>query len=264
MALYQVDAFTDRPFAGNPAAVCLLSEPAEEAWMQAMGAEMNLSESAFLHPLPDGSFGLRWFTPTVEVALCGHATLASAHVLWEASRIPAGEAARFQTRSGLLTAHRAGDWIEMDFPSVRCEPAAPSSGLAQSLGVQPVAVFRAGPDYIVELATEVEVRAAKPDLAALAQVQARGIAITAPASAGGYDIISRFFAPAAGIPEDPVTGSLHCALGPLWAPRLGKAELAACQASARGGTLRVRPAGERVLISGQAVTVFRGELPSPT
>ncbi|HEY8694196.1 MAG TPA: PhzF family phenazine biosynthesis protein [Chloroflexota bacterium] len=257
--LYQVDAFSDRPFAGSPAAVCLLDRPADEAWMQALGAEMNLSETAFLHAENDG-FRLRWFTPTVEVALCGHATLASAHILWETGRLPAGATARFYTQSGLLTARRDGEWIDLDFPAVACEPAEAPSGLLEALGVKAVAVFRAGPDYVVELGSEAEVRAATPDLARLSAVSARGIAITAPASLPGYDIASRFFAPAAGIPEDPVTGSLHCALAPLWSARLAKPELTAYQASARGGTLRLRLAGDRVLISGQAVTIFRADL----
>jgi PhzF family phenazine biosynthesis protein len=257
--LYQVDAFTQREFAGNPAAVCLLDGPADEAWMQAMAAEMNLSETAFLHSAGDG-FGLRWFTPTVEVALCGHATLASAHVLWETGRLAGDAVARFSTQSGLLTARRSADWIELDFPAVRSEPAAAPARLLEALGVEALAVFRAGPDYVLELGSEAQVRAASPDLGRLGEVSARGIGITARATTAGYDVVSRFFAPASGIPEDPVTGSLHCALGPLWSERLGKAELSAYQASARGGSLRVRVAGERVLILGQAVTVFRGEL----
>jgi len=183
--LYQVDAFSDRPFAGSPAAVCLLDRPADEAWMQALGAEMNLSETAFLHAENDG-FRLRWFTPTVEVALCGHATLASAHILWETGRLPAGETARFYTHSGLLTALRHGEWIELDFPAVACEPAEAPSGLLEALGVKALGVFRAGPDYVVELAAEADVRGAKPDMARLGQVDARGIAVTAPASLPGY------------------------------------------------------------------------------
>ncbi|MFI5267802.1 MAG: PhzF family phenazine biosynthesis protein, partial [Chloroflexota bacterium] len=192
--------------------------------------------------------------------LCGHATLASAHILWESGRLAVGETARFYTQSGLLTARRDGDWIELDFPVTVCEPAGSPAGLVEALGVSARAVFRAGPDYVVELASEAEVRAAKPDLARLLDVNARGIAITAPASTPGYDIASRFFAPAVGIPEDPVTGSLHCALAPLWSARLGKSELTAYQASARGGALRLRLAAGRVLISGQAVTIFRADL----
>jgi PhzF family phenazine biosynthesis protein len=257
--LYQVDAFAARPFAGNPAAVCLLDQAGDDAWMQAVAAEMNLSETAFLHPERDG-FRLRWFTPTVEVALCGHATLASAHVLWQTGRLRSEQEARFHTRGGLLTARLDGDWIEMDFPAVQPEPADPPPSLLAALGVRSLATYRAGPDYIVELASEADVRAARPNLALVAQVEARGVAVTAPASLEGFDIASRFFAPAAGIPEDPVTGSLHCALAPLWSPRLGKPELTAYQASARGGVLRLRLAGDRVLLSGQAVTVFHAEL----
>ncbi|HLG68813.1 MAG TPA: PhzF family phenazine biosynthesis protein [Chloroflexota bacterium] len=257
--LYQVDAFTDRRFSGNPAAVCLLHEPAGEAWMQALAAEMNLSETAYLVPRPDG-FDLRWFTPAVEVALCGHATLASAHVLWETGRLAPHQEARFHTKSGLLTARQASGWIEMDFPAIRCEPSAVPSGLLEALDVQSTAVCRAGTDYLVEVEDEGEVQAASPDLVALAEVQARGIIVTAQATLPGYDVVSRFFAPASGIPEDPVTGSSHCALGPYWGAKLGKSELLAYQASARGGTVRVRLAGDRVLLGGQAITVFRGDL----
>jgi PhzF family phenazine biosynthesis protein len=257
--LFHVDAFTDRPFAGNPAAVCLLEGPADEAWMQAVGAEMNLSETAFLYPQSDG-YQLRWFTPTVEVDLCGHATLASAHVLWEHGRLAPDATARFHTRSGPLTARKAGAWIEMDFPAVPCEKADPPAGLLGALGARAIALFRAGPDYIVELDSEAAVRAVSPNFAALGHVKARGIAVTAPASTAGYDIASRFFAPAAGIPEDPVTGSLHCALAPLWSARLHKPDLLALQASARSGVLRLHPSGNRVALGGQAITLLRGEL----
>jgi len=257
--IFQVDAFTDRPFAGNPAAVCLLEQPAEEAWMQKLAAEMNLSETAYLDPRDDG-FGLRWFTPTVEVALCGHATLASAHVLCEAGRLPAGETARFHTKSGLLTASQSGGWIELDFPAVAAEPFDAPAGLLDALGLHAVAVFRAGPDYLVEVTSEAEVRGAKPDLARLARFEVRGIIVTAPSRVAPYDFVSRFFAPASGIPEDPATGSAHCVLGPFWATRLGKSELTGYQASPRGGVIRVRPAGDRVRLAGQAVTIFRGEL----
>jgi PhzF family phenazine biosynthesis protein len=241
--IFQVDAFTDKRFAGNPAAVCLLEQPASEDWMQAVGAEMNLSETAFLVPRDEG-FDLRWFTPALEVALCGHATLASAHILWETGRLAAHETARFHTKSGLLSARRDGSWIELDFPAVSCEPIDAPAGLLEALGVQAAAVFRGGEDYIVELASEAEVRAVRPDMARLGAIPCRGICVSAAAS----------------IPEDPVTGSAHCALTPLWAARLGKTELAAYQASARGGVLRLRLAAGRVLASGQAVTVLKGEL----
>jgi PhzF family phenazine biosynthesis protein len=257
--LYQVDAFTDRRFSGNPAAVCLLHEPADESWMQSLAAEMNLSETAYLVPARDG-FDLRWFTPAVEVALCGHATLASAHVLWETGRLAAGETARFHTKSGLLTAVAKGAWIEMDFPAIRCQPADAPPGLLEALEVHAVGVCRAGTDYLVEVVDEAEVQSVSPDLVALEEVQARGIVVTAAATLPGYDVVSRFFAPAAGIAEDPVTGSSHCALGPYWGAKLGKTELLAYQASARGGTVRVTLAGDRVLLGGRAVTVFKGEL----
>jgi PhzF family phenazine biosynthesis protein len=257
--IFQVDAFTDKRFAGNPAAVCLLEQPASEDWMQAVGAEMNLSETAFLVPRDEG-FDLRWFTPALEVALCGHATLASAHILWETGRLAAHETARFHTKSGLLSARRDGSWIELDFPAVSCEPIDAPAGLLEALGVQAAAVFRGGEDYIVELASEAEVRAVRPDMARLGAIPCRGICVSAAASTPGCDFVSRFFAPAAGIPEDPVTGSAHCALTPLWAARLDKTELAAYQASARGGVLRLRLAAGRVLASGQAVTVLKGEL----
>lgn len=257
--VYQVDSFTDRRFAGNPAVVCLLRDAADEDWMQSVAAEMGLSETAFLVSRADG-FDLRWFTPMVEVALCGHATLASAHVLWETDRLTTGEVARFHTKSGLLTARATGSWIEMDFPAVASEPAEAPPRLLEALDLEAVAVSRAGPDYLVEVASEADVHEAVPDLVALEEVQARGICVTAAASVPGYDVVSRFFAPAAGIPEDPVTGSSHCALGPYWASRLGKTELMAYQASRRGGTVRVRLAGDRVLLGGQAVTVLRGDL----
>ncbi len=258
--LYQVDAFTDRRFSGNPAAVCLLHEPAAEGWMQSLAAEMNLSETAYPVPRRDGSFDLRWFTPTIEVDLCGHATLATAHILWETGRLGEDEPARFHTRSGLLGARPDGGWIEMDFPAVPTQPVEAPEGLLDALCVEAVAVHRAGPDYLVEVPSESDVQEAGPDLVALAEVQARGVMVTARTSLPGYDVVSRFFGPAAGIPEDPVTGSAHCALGPYWGAKLGKSELMAFQASSRGGTVRVRVKGDRVLLSGQAVTVFRAEL----
>ena len=259
LGITQVDAFTDRPFAGNPAAVCVLPGPREAAWMQDVAREMNLAETAFLEPRADG-FGLRWFTPTVEVDLCGHATLAAAHVLWEESHLPPGVQARFHTRSGLLTADRRGPWIELDFPATPAEPVPPPPSLAQALGVPAAHVGRSRFDYLVEVDTEATLRGLRPDHAALAALPVRGVIVTSRAAGGGFYFVSRFFAPAAGIPEDPVTGSSHCALGPYWGARLGKTELLAHQASARGGVVRVRLAGERVRLGGQAVTVLRGQL----
>lgn len=257
--IVQVDAFTDRPFAGNPAAVCILPAARDAAWMQQVAMEMNLSETAFLHRHADG-FGLRWFTPTVEVDLCGHATLASAHVLWEEGRLAPDETARFQTRSGLLTATRRGDWIELDFPAKPEQPAEAPPDLVRALGVTPLYVGQNQFDYLVEVATEAEVRRLRPDFGLLRSLPVRGITVTSRADTAEFDFVSRFFAPGSGIDEDPVTGSAHCCLGPFWRERLGKQEFTAYQASPRGGVVRVRVAGERVFLSGQAVTVLRGEL----
>ena len=257
--IYQVDAFTRTPFAGNPAAVCVLPEPASERWMQDVAREMNLSETAFLVGSGDG-YCLRWFTPTVEVDLCGHATLASAHVLWETGEAAPEETIRFHTNSGTLEAKRDGDWIELNFPVTLVSPCDPPPTLLDALSVSPAFVGMSRFDYLVELPTEAEVRAVVPDLRALARLEARGVIVTSRSDSPEYDFVSRFFAPAAGVDEDPVTGSTHCALGPYWQSRLGKAELAARQVSARGGELRVRVDGDRVSIAGQAVTVLRATL----
>jgi PhzF family phenazine biosynthesis protein len=259
IAIYQVDAFTDKPFAGNPAAVCILSEPRTESWMQNVAQEMNLSETAFLREQADG-FGLRWFTPAVEVDLCGHATLASAHVLWETGMLSAQEQARFHTRSGLLTAERKGEEIELNFPATPEEPTEAPPGLSEALGVTFRYIGRSKFDYLVEVDSEQVVRSLAPDFALLRRLSIRGIMVTSVATSSGYDFVSRFFAPGAGIDEDPVTGSAHCCLGPYWRARLGKEELVAYQASERGGVLRVRVAGDRVYLGGRAVTVLRGEL----
>lgn len=254
-----VDAFTPRPFAGNPAAVLVLPEPRDAAWMQLVAREFNLSETAFLVRRVDG-FDLRWFTPEVEVELCGHATLASAHTLREFGLLPSGETARFHTQSGVLLARQEGEWIELDFPARLQQPCEPPAGLVAALGVAPRYVGRWNDDWLVELGSEPEVRDARPDHTRLAAVGVRGAMITAAASTTGFDFVSRFFVPGAGIAEDPVTGSAHCCLTPFWAGRLGKAEMTAFQASARGGVLRVRIEGERVRIGGRAITVARGEL----
>lgn len=260
--LYQVDAFTSEPFAGNPAAVVLLGQAAPDEWMQAVAAEMNLSETAFLAPATEG-FGLRWFTPAVEVDLCGHATLATAHTLWEAGRLPTDREARFHTRSGPLTCRRAGDWIDMDFPADPARAVEPPAGLLPALGVrQALFVGQDNFDYLVEVATEEEVRTLRPNMARLAALGGRGIIVTA-AGAGEHHFVSRFFAPAAGIDEDPVTGSAHCCLAPYWGAKLGRTEMVGYQASARGGVVKVKTAGSRVVLSGQAVTVLRGELLPP-
>ncbi|GER81969.1 phenazine biosynthesis protein [Thermogemmatispora aurantia] len=256
--IVQVDAFTDRPFAGNPAAVCLLVEPRDERWMQLVAREMNLSETAFLLPEGDG-YRLRWFTPTVEVDLCGHATLASAHILWEEGLLRSDDLARFYTRSGLLTARRLDGWIEMDFPATPATATTPPPGLSEALGVTPRQVARNQFDYLIELESEEAVRALQPDLTRLLTIPARGFIVTSRASGQDYDFVSRFFGPAVGVNEDPVTGSAHCTLAPFWCSRLGRPALTGYQASARGGLVRVRLAGERVFLSGQAVTVLRAE-----
>lgn len=258
----QVDAFTAIPFAGNPAGVCVLPEPADADWMQRVASEMNLAETAFLYRQEDG-FNLRWFTPSLEVDLCGHATLASAHILWEQGHLRPDEQARFQTRSGLLTAVRRGDWIEMDFPVTPAEPVSAAdtpADLLPALGVEPLFVGKSVFDYLVEVDSDATLRALTPDIQRFTQVPSRGIIITARSTSPEYDFISRFFAPNAGVPEDPVTGSAHCALAPYWSDMLGTTELRAYQASPRGGGLRLRLSGDRVLIAGQAVTVLRGEL----
>jgi len=257
--IYQVDAFTDRPFAGNPAAVCLLKESADDNWMQNVAAEMNLSETAFLVPQADG-YNLRWFTPAVEVDLCGHATLASAHVLWETGQLASDEEARFHTKSGLLTAVFSQNWITLNFPAKPETPADTPPGLAEALGVEPVYVGKNAFDYIVEVESETAVRAITPNHATLRTLPVRGIIVTARAETEGLDFVSRFFAPGSGIDEDPVTGSAHCCLGPFWASKLGETDFTAYQASPRGGLIRVSIIGDRVLLQGQAVTVLQGKL----
>lgn len=259
LSITQVDAFTNKPFAGNPAAVCILREPQDADWMQNVASEMNLSETAFLTRQSDG-FNLRWFTPAVEVDLCGHATLASAHVLWETNHLKPDEQARFYTRSGLLTADRKGDWIEMNFPVKMEEAATAPAGLLEALGVEASYVGKNQFDYLVEVASEAVVRGIVPNFSLLGEVPARGVIVTSRADTPGYDFISRFFAPQVGVNEDPVTGSAHCCLAPYWSRKLGRAELVGYQASPRGGVVRVRMNGDRVYLGGQAVTVLRGEL----
>jgi PhzF family phenazine biosynthesis protein len=259
LALYQVDAFADQLFAGNPAAVCLLPAPREKQWMQMVAREMNLSETAFLVPEHDG-WRLRWFTPTVEVALCGHATLASAHILWETGQLSPALTARFYTESGLLTAERNGACIELNFPAKRAVPAELPLGLAEALGVNPRAACRSAFDYLIEVDSESTLRAIKPKFSELAELPVRGIIVTSRSDQWKFDFVSRFFAPASGVNEDPVTGSAHCTLGPFWQERLNKSDFRAYQASARGGVVNVRVAGDRVFLGGNAVTVLRGEL----
>jgi PhzF family phenazine biosynthesis protein len=259
--IFQVDAFTEEPFKGNPAGVCLLEKPAEAAWMQKVAAEMNLAETAF--PLPEGDgFRLRWFTPKVEVKLCGHATLATAHILWERGILAPDREARFQTLSGLLTARRDGDLVELDFPArpPLPEPPAWAEAVVGALGIKPAYVGMSAEDVLFEAADEATVRAIAPDFAALRSLPARGVIVTSRSSDKRFDFVSRFFAPAVGVDEDPVTGSSHTVLVPYWAKKLGKTSLTAYQASARGGILHLRHEGARVKIAGHAVTVIAGDL----
>jgi PhzF family phenazine biosynthesis protein len=263
----QVDSFTNRRFAGNPAAVCVLAEPANERWMQSVAAEMNLSETAFATRLPaSAKFNLRWFTPLSEVDLCGHATLATAHILWEEGHLPQGEPALFETRSGLLTAKPGPDGIEMDFPS---EPMTEPITDRGALAALQSAVGAAGPvkfagknrfDLLVELETEEAVMGVRPDIARIAEYPVRGVIVTGRASSSECDLVSRFFAPRVGVNEDPVCGSAHCFLGPYWAEKLGRNKLTAHQVSCRGGVVKIRVEGSRVVLIGHAVTVLRGEL----
>ncbi len=261
MKIYQVDTFTSKPYRGNPAGVCILQEPQEEEWMLNVAGEMNVSETAFLHPHGDG-FNLRWFTPQVEVDLCGHATLASAHILWETERLRSDQEAIFYTRSGTLTAQRNGEWIEMDFPSKTTEPFSPPNNLLDALGVDAVPNYTGKThfDYLIEVEKEDMVYGLQPDFSSLSKVNTRGVIVTARSVDSEYDFISRFFAPGVGINEDPVTGSAHCSLGPYWSELLGKEDLIGFQASPRGGVVRVRAGktGNRVTLGGQAVTVLEG------
>jgi PhzF family phenazine biosynthesis protein len=261
--IHTVDAFTSEPFAGNPAGVCLLEDARSDRWLQAVAAEMNLSETAFLWPDGEG-WRLRWFTPKVEVPLCGHATLASAHLLLETGRARGG-AMRFATQSGELRAERAADaWIELDFPAFRAEPSLLPANVAVALGAMPVETSTVervnGISWLCEMETERDVRGARPDPRALLAANAPSVILTTRGEGSGFDFVSRYFAPGAGVDEDPVTGAAHCALGPYWAKKLGKTELLAYQASVRGGVVGLRVAGDRVVLRGQAVTVVSGQL----
>ncbi|MEZ4331052.1 MAG: PhzF family phenazine biosynthesis protein [Myxococcota bacterium] len=259
-----IDAFTAEPFGGNPAAVCWLEQPREPAWMQAVAAEMNLSETAFVGP-GEGACWLRWFTPTVEVPLCGHATLASAHFLYTSGRLERSEPARFDTKSGRLLARAEGDRIVLDFPAFDAVAATPAAALVAAVGVQPIEcarVDRPGTDacWIFALENEGAVRAARPDFARMVAVSPEPVVLTARATSAGFDFVSRFFAPGHGIGEDPVTGSAHCMLGPWWQAKLGRESFVALQASARQGVVHVRSCDGRIELAGQAVTVAEGRL----
>ena len=257
--IFQIDAFTDRAFTGNPAAVCVLEKEALEQWMQNVASEMNLSETAFLYKVEDG-YNLRWFTPTVEVDLCGHATLASAHLLWEMGYLEYNQEARFYTRSGLLSASKKGDLVELDFPSLPELRAPIPHGLEEGLGINPLYVGKSRFDYLVEVDSEEIIRNLEPNFNLLKEIPARGIIVTSNSESKEYDFVSRFFAPGSGIDEDPVTGSAHCCLGPFWQKRLGKSRLKGYQASERGGVVHVSLNGDRAVLGGNAVIVFRGEI----
>ena len=259
--LIQVDAFTAEAFRGNPAAVCLLREEASASWMQAVATEMNLSETAFPLRRAGNDFSLRWFTPSVEVPLCGHATLATAHVLWEEGLGPPAEPITFHAKGGVLAAHREADWIRLNFPALPLEECAVPSGLVEALGCRPVSLSENQfPTYLAELASEKAVRELEPDLGRLRREGSGRCIVTARSDSPACDFVSRFFAPGIGIDEDPVTGSAHCSLGPYWAEHLGKTELVGHQVSRRGGVVKVRVSGDRVDLLGQAVTVLRGDL----
>jgi PhzF family phenazine biosynthesis protein len=256
--LYHVDAFTDRPFAGNPAAVCILPAWKEDGWLQAVAREMNLPMTAFLVKQSD-HFDLRWFMPQVEEKLCGHATLASAHILWQQGHATENEI-RFSTRSGILKAICHGDDIELDFPLMPEEEAEPPSSLLPALGTSAIYVGKSHLDYLVEVESEATLRGITPDFKRLATIPVRGIIVTSKSADPRFDFVSRFFSPASGLDEDPVTGSAHCCLDDFWRKRLGKTEFVAFQASARGGVVKVRVTKDRAFLGGKAVTVARGEL----
>jgi PhzF family phenazine biosynthesis protein len=257
--IFQVDAFTEKPFTGNPAAVVLLEQPREADWMQSVACEMNLSETAFLQPI-EGGYHLRWFTPAIEVKLCGHATLASAHILWQTGKAAAGERIHFSTLSGWLHASQKDDLIELDFPSAEVVPADVSEEIIRAVGAAPDFSGMVGEKWLFEYADEKIVRELKPDFTALKSRKGRALAVTARSSTPGIDFVSRYFAPWVGIDEDPVTGSSHCFLGLYWGRKLGKSFLTAYQASARGGIVHVRLSGERTYLGGKAVTILEGYL----
>ena len=259
LKIVQIDAFSSHPFGGNPAAVCLLSEYPADEWLLSVAREMNLSETAFLKRRDNG-FDLRWFTPELEVELCGHATLASAHFLWQEGVLAPDQTARFHTLSGWLSAGQKSGWIEMDFPSEPPEVVSAAPDLLRCLGVEARYLGRNRFDYIVEVESETILRSMSPDFKLLADITERGVMVTCAADQKEFDFVSRFFAPAVGVDEDPVTGSAHCCLAPFWSSRLQKDELVGYQASRRGGVVRTRPRGDRVLLAGQAVTVLEGQL----
>lgn len=258
-SIIYVDAFTNGAFGGNPAAVCVLAQPCSDAWMQHLAQETNQPATVFVWPHEEG-YSIRWFTPSQELPLCGHGTLAAAHTLWTEGHVLAEQALTLHYKDGTLTAKRNGDWISMDFPTIHNTPASAPSALLQGLGVEPCFVGKSSHSYLVEVNDETQVRALMPDISLLAQLDLAKVIVTSRATNEGFDFISRFFAPALGITEDAVTGSAHCCLAPYWAARLGKTDMVGYQASARGGVIRVGMQGDRVSLGGQAVTVLRAEL----
>jgi len=258
--IYLVDAFADTPFTGNSAGVCILDEPAEERWMQLVALEMNQAETAFLVNTDKAAYSLRWFTPTIEVELCGHATLASGHILWETRRETPGVAIEFDTASGVLVANPAGEFIELDFPETPPTQAQAPPGLVDALGIEPVSVHRSSFDYLLEYPKDSLVRTMKPNFDKLRAVETRGVIVTAPSEDPAFDYVVRFFAPASGVLEDPATGSAQCALAPFWSKKLGIDVLKCFQASPRGGWFEVECSGKRVFIRGKAFTTMEGSL----
>lgn len=257
--VFQVDAFTDQPFKGNPAAIVVLEQPQPPHWMQLVAREMNLSETAFVSRLSNG-YQLQWFTPQTEIELCGHATLATAHVLWESGRESPMTRLRFSTRSGWLSAEHKQSIIELDFPAAACTPGDLAEEIIAAIGAVPDNVHFSGDKWLLEFTDEKDIMNIKPDFARLKQFSGRGLIVTSRSEKPGIDFVSRYFAPWVGVDEDPVTGSAHCILGPYWGERLGKSYLTGQQLSARGGIVRVRLSGERVYIGGKAITVLTGEL----
>jgi PhzF family phenazine biosynthesis protein len=257
--LHLVDAFTGTPFRGNTAAVCILEKAADTGWMQQVATEMNHPETAFLLPISSG-WNLRWFTPFQEVDLCGHATLASAFVLWESGKVKSGQPISFDTLSGTLVARKEGEWITLDFPAEPVTAAGPVPGLSKALGVEPVFTGRNRFDILAELPSADDVCSLDPDMGAIAALLTRGVIVTAVSDLPQYDFVSRFFAPSIGVAEDPVTGSAHCCLGPYWGEKLKKTNLVGFQCSARGGLVHVTLNGDRVILGGHAVHVFSGKL----
>ncbi|MFW6269128.1 MAG: PhzF family phenazine biosynthesis protein [Bacillota bacterium] len=258
MEIYIVDAFAEKAFQGNPAAVCIMESKTTDEYMQQVAAEMNLSETAFLHEKEDG-YSLRWFTPEAEVDLCGHATLASAHVLWEEEKLETGEISFF-TKSGVLTINKSENWIKMNFPLEVEEESSPPEELVEGLGVDIKYTGKNRLDYLVEAENEAVVKNLNPDFSLLKKVNSRGVIVTSKSERAGIDFVSRCFYPALGVDEDPVTGSAHCCLGPYWKDILNKKELTARQISSRGGILKLTILRERIIIAGQAITTLRGEL----